>query len=98
VRKPGLTCDPTTWYTLVGALVVDESHTDAFAQWMRPEGLKRPDGQYDVLKITGSGERACIRSGVASLDTGHAVARGDLERSGRVLSCHHSTPDEFEKF
>lgn len=27
------------WYTLVGALVVDESHTDTFAQWMRAEGL-----------------------------------------------------------
>lgn len=27
------------WYTLVGALVVDESYTDAFAQWMRAEGL-----------------------------------------------------------
>ncbi len=28
------------WYRLVGALVVDESHTDTFAQWMRAEGLR----------------------------------------------------------
>lgn len=28
------------WYTLVGALVVDQSHADAFTQWMRTEGLK----------------------------------------------------------
>lgn len=27
------------WYTLVGALVVDECHADTFAQWMRAEGL-----------------------------------------------------------
>lgn len=27
------------WYTLVGALVVDECHVDTLARWMRAEGL-----------------------------------------------------------
>lgn len=27
------------WYTLVGALVVDECHANPFAQWLRAEGL-----------------------------------------------------------
>lgn len=29
-----------SWYTLVGALVVDHSHAEAFAHWMRAEGLR----------------------------------------------------------
>ena len=29
-----------SWYTLVGALVVDHSHAESFAHWMRTEGLR----------------------------------------------------------
>jgi hypothetical protein len=38
------------WYTLIGALVVDESYADAFAPWMRAEGL--------CVAIMASGGRA----------------------------------------
>ena len=31
--------DDRGWYTLVGALVVDHTHTETFAHWMRAEGL-----------------------------------------------------------
>ncbi len=31
--------DDRDWYTLVGALVVDDTHTETFAHWMRAEGL-----------------------------------------------------------
>ena len=40
------------WYTLVGALVIDHSHAEAFAHWMRAEGLTRVTRQHSSRSST----------------------------------------------
>ena len=55
--------------------------------------VERADGLYDVDKVV----RESVRPGL-DLDNARRVARANLATGGRVLSSHHSAPDEFELF
>lgn len=67
------------WYTLVGALVVDQSHADAFAHWMRTEGVKsRSHG--GLWEGIGAGHQLRATDGATTPRSACVVVRRFAER------------------
>jgi len=57
--------------------------------------FERADGNYDVFRVSVSGEEEVARLGLPDFETAYAIARGELD-GGRVWCRRYSTPDLTE--